>query len=47
MASVMTYFRWQFRLPRSEVQKLARVDNAEAHKRVLESFARDLPISNR
>lgn len=37
----------KYRLPRIEVQKLARADSAETHKRILENFAKDLPISNR
>lgn len=37
----------QFRLSSHDLQRLARAETAEAHKRILETFARDLPISNR
>lgn len=34
-------------MPNHVLQRLARADNAETHRRILETFARDLPISNR
>ncbi|XP_055314843.1 palmitoyltransferase ZDHHC20-B-like isoform X2 [Sitodiplosis mosellana] len=37
----------KFRIPASEMERLTQADNPSAQKRVLEIFAKDLPISNR
>ncbi|XP_055685929.1 palmitoyltransferase ZDHHC20-B isoform X3 [Lutzomyia longipalpis] len=37
----------QFRIPPNEVDKLNRAENEEAQKRILEAFARELPVVNR
>jgi len=37
----------KFRIPRSEMERLARAENQDTQKRILEVFAKDLPITNR
>lgn len=37
----------QFHIPPSEVDRLSRADSQETQKQILETFAKDLPISNR
>lgn len=45
--SMSTFFSFQFRIPPAEMERLTQADNPSAQKRVLEIFAKDLPISNR
>lgn len=37
----------QFRIPRTEMERLARAENQDTQKRILDVFAKDLPITNR
>lgn len=37
----------QFHIPQSEMDRLTRADSQETQKRILETFAKDLPITNR
>ncbi|XP_055838729.1 palmitoyltransferase ZDHHC20-B isoform X1 [Episyrphus balteatus] len=37
----------KWRIPESEIDRLFRAENQEQQKRVLENFAKDLPVSNR
>ncbi|KAJ6642353.1 Palmitoyltransferase ZDHHC15, partial [Pseudolycoriella hygida] len=37
----------KFRVPQSEMEKLTRADSQETQKRILDAFAKDLPVSNR
>lgn len=41
----MAFF--QFRVPRTEMEKLANADSQETQRRMLETFAKDLPLNNR
>lgn len=37
----------QWRIPGSEIEKLFHAESQEQQKRILENFARDLPVTNR
>ena len=37
----------QWRIPQSEIDKLIHADSQVQQKRILEYFARDLPVTNR
>lgn len=38
---------FQWRIPETEIERLFRAESQEQQKRILENFAKDLPITNR
>lgn len=45
--SFIIYYCIQFRIPRSELNRLSAAETEEQQRRLLEAFAKDLPILNR
>ena len=45
MTLFLIIFQW--RIPETEIERLFRAESQEQQKRILENFAKDLPITNR